>query len=171
MLTKTNYNDWSLLMKVKLQARQLCDAVEFGDAEFHEDRLTLDALLASIPSQMVASLADKSAAKDAWDSIVATRVDLNRARKATMQKLRQEWDRLAFRPGEDIDDFALRLSSLVHELARHGDGDIDEQKAVEKYLRVVLKKFTQIALSMETPGPLNLVHRGGDEAAQVGGRS
>jgi hypothetical protein len=34
-------------------------------------------------------------------------------------------------------------------LARHGDGNIDEQKAVEKYLRVVPKKYTQIALSME----------------------
>jgi hypothetical protein len=37
MLTKRNYNDWSLLMKVKLQARQLWNVVEFGDVEFHED--------------------------------------------------------------------------------------------------------------------------------------
>jgi hypothetical protein len=114
-------------MKVKLQA-QLWDAIEFGDAEFHEGWLALDTLLASVPSEMVASLADKPTAKDAWDFIAATRVDL------------------MFRPGEDIDDFALRLSGLV----QHGDGDIDEQKAVEKYLRIVPKKYTQIALSMET---------------------
>jgi len=30
-LTKTNYNEWSLLMKVKLQARHLWDVVEHGD--------------------------------------------------------------------------------------------------------------------------------------------
>jgi phenylalanine-4-hydroxylase len=84
MLTKTNYNDWSLLMKMKLQARQLWNAVEFGDFEFHEDRLVLDALLASVPSEMVASLADKPTAKDAWDSITATHVSLDRAQKATM---------------------------------------------------------------------------------------
>jgi hypothetical protein len=113
MLTKLNYNGWSLLMKVKLQARQLWDAVEFGDVEFHEDRLALDALLASVLSEMVASLADKATTKDAWDSIAATRVSLDRAWKATIQKLRQEWDRLAFRPGEDIDDFALHLFGLV----------------------------------------------------------
>jgi hypothetical protein len=113
MLTKLNYNGWSLLMKVKLQARQLWDAVEFGDVEFHEDRLALDALLASVLSEMVASLADKATTKDVWDSIAATRVSLDRAWKATIQKLRQEWDRLAFRPGEDIDDFALRLFGLV----------------------------------------------------------
>jgi hypothetical protein len=67
-----------------------------------------------------------------------------------MQKLRQEWDRLTFWPGEDIDDFALRLSGLVQQLARHGDDNIDEQKAVEKYLHFVPKKYTQITLSMET---------------------
>jgi hypothetical protein len=99
---------------------------------------------------MVASLADKPTAKDAWDSITATRVGLDRAQKAMVQKLRQEWDRLTFQLGEDIDDFALCLSGLVQQLARHGDGGIDEQKAVEKYLRVVPKKYTQIALSMET---------------------
>jgi hypothetical protein len=73
----------------------------------------LDSLLASVPSEMVASLADKPTTKDAWDSIATMRVGLNRARKVTVQKLRQEWDRLVFRPGEDVDDFALRLSGLV----------------------------------------------------------
>jgi hypothetical protein len=62
---------------------------------------------------MVASLADKPTTKDAWDSIAAMRVGLNHARKVTVQKLRQEWDHLAFWPGEDVDDFALRLSGLV----------------------------------------------------------
>jgi hypothetical protein len=38
----------------------------------------------------------------------------------------------------------------VQQLARHDDGDIDEQKAVEKYLCVVPKKYSHIALSMET---------------------
>jgi hypothetical protein len=78
MLSKMNYNDWSLLMKVKLQARQLWDAVEFSDAEFHKDQLALDALLASIPPKMVSSLADKLTAMDAWDSITASRVSIDR---------------------------------------------------------------------------------------------
>jgi hypothetical protein len=39
---------------------------------------------------------------------------------------------------------------LVQQLAWYDDGDIDEQKAVEKYLRVIPKKYTRIALSMET---------------------
>jgi hypothetical protein len=59
--------------------RQLWDVVEFGDAEFHEDRLALDALLASVPPEMASSLADKPTAKDAWDSIiVASRIGNDR---------------------------------------------------------------------------------------------
>jgi hypothetical protein len=104
------------------------------------------ALLASVPSKMVASLADKPTAKDAWDSIAATCVSLNRARKATLQKMRQEWDRVVFWPREDINDFAFRLSGLVQQLAWHKDGNIDEQKVMEKYLCVVLKKYTQITI-------------------------
>jgi hypothetical protein len=34
-----------------------------------------------------------------------------------MQKLRQEWDRLVFRPGEDVDDYAIHFSGLVQQLA------------------------------------------------------
>jgi hypothetical protein len=88
MHTKTNYNDWSLLMKVRLRARQLWDAVEFSDVEFHEGWLALDTLLASVPPEMVSSLADKPTAKDAWDSIAASHIDIDRVRKATVQKLR-----------------------------------------------------------------------------------
>jgi hypothetical protein len=35
-LTKTNYNEWSLRMKLKLQARELWDVVEFGDDDYRD---------------------------------------------------------------------------------------------------------------------------------------
>jgi hypothetical protein len=37
-LTRTNYEDWSLLMRVKLEAKGLWDAVEPGHADRQEDR-------------------------------------------------------------------------------------------------------------------------------------
>ena len=33
-LTRTNYTEWSLLMKVKLQARGIWDAIELGADDF-----------------------------------------------------------------------------------------------------------------------------------------
>jgi len=38
LLTKTKYADWSSIMKVKLQARQMWEAVKNNDVDDHEDR-------------------------------------------------------------------------------------------------------------------------------------
>jgi hypothetical protein len=38
-LTKSNYNDWALLMKVKLKARE---AIDFDDGDKQEDMMVLD---------------------------------------------------------------------------------------------------------------------------------
>jgi len=150
VLTKTNYANWSLVMKVKLQARQMWDAVEYGGVDDHEDLRALEALLAAVPPEMVSVLAKKPTAKLAWEAIAQMRVGSDRARWSTLQKLRQEWDCLAFRPGEDIDDFSLRIASLMQKLEMFGDDDINEERAVEKLLRIVPDKYTQVALAVET---------------------
>jgi len=85
MLTKTNYHEWSLLMKVKMQARQLWDAIEYGDLPYHDDRRALEAIIAGVPPEMGAPLTDKESAKAEWDSIDAARVGIDRVRRATLQ--------------------------------------------------------------------------------------
>jgi hypothetical protein len=59
--------------------------------------------------------------------------------------LLEEWNCLAFWPGEDVDEFALRLSSLITMC----DNDDIKEKVVDKFLRVVPKKYAQVALVME----------------------
>lgn len=150
MLTKTNYAEWSMVMKVKMQARYMWDAVRYGDAVYADDRRALEAILASVLLEMQSSIADKRTAKDAWDSIAAVRIGSEHARRATLQKLRKEWENLAFKPGEDVDDFALRLTTMMQQLARYGDDSIDEERAIEKFLRVVPEKYLQVAITIET---------------------
>jgi hypothetical protein len=43
-LTKMNYPDWALLMKVKLRVRSLWSAVDKGGGDLHEDMMALDVL-------------------------------------------------------------------------------------------------------------------------------
>jgi hypothetical protein len=86
VLTKTNYNEWGLVMKVKLQARQMLDAISYNDVNFDED----------------------------------------------------------------VADFKLHLSILVQQMVRYNDNDIDKEKAIEKFLHTIPKKYTQIVLAMET---------------------
>jgi hypothetical protein len=81
----------------------------------------LDALIAE--SEMQFSLSKKRTAKEAWDAIAAARIGSDRARKTTLQALHKERENLAFKPGEDVDDFALHRNTLQQKMVQFSDGD------------------------------------------------
>jgi hypothetical protein len=81
---KTNYNEWSLLMKIKLEAWSLWAAMDKSDAEFQVDRMAFDAICSAVPTDMITTLAVKPMAKEAWDCIKTIRIGDDRVRKATM---------------------------------------------------------------------------------------
>jgi hypothetical protein len=49
LLTKMNYTEWALIIKIKLQARNLWEAIEPGDVTLQEDRMALDAITSAVP--------------------------------------------------------------------------------------------------------------------------
>jgi hypothetical protein len=110
----------------------------------------LDALIAAVPPEMQFSLTSKRTAKEAWDAIAVARIGNDRARKSTLQALCKEWENLAFKPGEDVDDFALRLNTLLQKLVQFGDDTYDEERAIEKLFRCVPEKYKQMARSIES---------------------
>jgi hypothetical protein len=129
--------------------RGLRDAAQDDDVDYHENRWALEVLCAVVPMEMASNLVDKTFAKAAWDAIASSRIGSYRARKSTLQKLSPEWDRLAFKPGENVENFALHLSSLMQQMVQYGGDDIDKEKAIDKFLRVVPRKYTQVAISIE----------------------
>jgi hypothetical protein len=96
------------------------------------------------------SLSKKRTAKEAWDVIAAARIGRDRAHKTTLQALRKEWENLSFKPGEDVDDFTLRLNTLQQKMVQFGDDTYGEERAVEKLFRCIPKKYKQIARSIES---------------------
>jgi hypothetical protein len=96
------------------------------------------------------SLSKKRTAKEAWDAIVAARIGSDRARKTTLQALRKEWENLAFKPGEDVDDFALRLNTLQQKMVQFGDDTYGKERAVKKLIWCIPEKYKQIARSIES---------------------
>jgi hypothetical protein len=67
-----------------------------------------------------------------------------------LQALRKEWENLAFKPGEDVDEFALRLNTLQQKMVQFGDDTYDEERAVEKLFQCIPEKYKQIARSIES---------------------
>ena len=57
------YSEWSQLMKIKLQACRLWEAIDLGDVEPHDDCVALDALTNAVPADMVSSILGKASAR------------------------------------------------------------------------------------------------------------
>jgi hypothetical protein len=62
LLTKTNYNQWALLMRIKLEVCGLWAAFDSGGTEFQVDRMALDAICSEVPAEMITSLVTKDSA-------------------------------------------------------------------------------------------------------------
>ncbi|WVZ61907.1 hypothetical protein U9M48_011715 [Paspalum notatum var. saurae] len=142
-LTKTNYSDWAALMKVKLKARALWAAVDPGGVE------PLDVLASAVPAEMVATVANKETARAAWDAIKTMRVGDERVRKSTAQHLRRQFDLATSREDENVEDYSMRLSGMVAQLATLGVA-LDQPTVVSKFLRSVPARFKQIVVAIQT---------------------
>ncbi|XP_073362463.1 uncharacterized protein [Aegilops tauschii subsp. strangulata] len=132
MLTRTNYAEWALLMKVYLQAHGWWGAVSHGDVSYHHERNAMITILRGLPSDVLLAVGEKETAKEAWDAITLQRLGATRVREANAQKLRRDFEGITFRDGETIDDFSLRLSGIVTGLHALGD------------------TFAQVAIAIET---------------------
>ena len=78
-LTRTNYGEWAVTMKVKLRARRLWNAIDKGTDNEEDDMSALEAILAAVPAEYREPLGAKSSAKEAWEAITAMRVGFDRA--------------------------------------------------------------------------------------------
>ena len=82
-LTRTNYREWAVTMKVKLRARRLWNAIDKGTDNEEDDMSALEAILAAVAAEYREPLGVKSSAKEAWEAITAMHVGSNHAKKAT----------------------------------------------------------------------------------------
>jgi hypothetical protein len=126
------------------------EAVQYGDVDYYEDRRALDALITAVPSEMQFSLSKKRTAKEAWDAVTVARIGSDRAHKTTLQALCKEWENLAFKPGEDVDDFTLRLNTLQQKMVQFGDDTYSKERAIEKLFWCIPEKYKHIASSIES---------------------
>jgi hypothetical protein len=154
LLTKTNYTKWALIMKIKLQARNLWEAIEPGDVTLQEDRMALDAITSAVPQEMLALLAVKATATEAWEVVRSLRIDSEAVWNVRVQRLRTEFESICFKEGETVNDFTMRLGSLVTKLGTLGEV-IKDQQVVQKLLRIVPKHLSQMTTAIEVTQDLS----------------
>jgi hypothetical protein len=94
---------------------------------------------------MLASLAVKKTAAEAWEAVRSLWIGSEAVRNARTQRLRSEFESIRFKEGEVINDFTMCLGSLVIALGTLGE-EIKEQQVVQKLLRVIPKHLSQVAI-------------------------
>ena len=94
-------------------------------------------------------LGSKKSVKEAWEAVKTMRVGADRVKEANAQRLLKDFENIAFKEGETVDDFAMRINALSADLRTLGES-LDETKVVKKMLRVLPNKYAQIAISIET---------------------
>ncbi|CAN6180864.1 unnamed protein product [Urochloa humidicola] len=151
MLTKTNYTQWSLLMKLKMKARHLWEAIKPGGVVPHEDCMALEAIASAVPTEMVASLVTKATALEVWNAVKERRVGSDQVQRTEAQRLLREFENMRFTSGEGVDDYTLRLQNIVAETVGE---TIPPRRVVEKLLRTVPKSLRQVAVAIQVSADL-----------------
>jgi hypothetical protein len=135
-------------VRLKLQARDLWDVIEYGHGNYHEDWSALNDICYTVPAEMIPTLTVKETTTEAWDAIKTLRIGDKRRRTMTAQTLRTEYENIKLRDGELIEDFALRFSGILQRNGDLGDAEPDE-KAVKKYPCVIRARYKHLIIVME----------------------
>jgi hypothetical protein len=121
-------------MQVNLKGMEVWDAINPGGG---------------VPPEMWLLLAKNKTTKETWESVRSMRVVLDRVKVANAQRLMMEFENITFKEVELIDEFGMRIESQAEKLCAVGE-TITDARVAKKILRVLLKKFSQIVVSIET---------------------
>jgi hypothetical protein len=127
-------------MQVNLEGMEVWDAINPGGGLRKNNRVALEALLRGVPPEMWLLLAKNKTAKETWESVRSMRVVLDRVKVANAQRLMMEIENITFKEVELIDEFGMRIESLVDNLHAVCE-TITDARVAKKILRVLLKKF------------------------------
>lgn len=72
----------------------------------------------------------------------------DRVKEVNAQRLLKEFENIAFKEGESIDDFGMRITNLVANLKMMGE-TVEDARVVKKFLRVVPARLMPVVVSIK----------------------
>ncbi|XP_050875781.1 uncharacterized protein LOC127079444 [Lathyrus oleraceus] len=157
MLTKNNYDNWSIKMNALLGAQDVWDIIEKGFNEQDEvslsqgvketlrestkrDKKALFLIYQSVDEYTFEKISNATTTKEAWDKHQTCNKGVEQVKKICLQTLRGDFEGLFMEESESISDYFSRVLVEVNQLKRNGE-DVDEVKVMEKILRALNPSF------------------------------
>ncbi|XP_073353398.1 uncharacterized protein [Aegilops tauschii subsp. strangulata] len=106
------------------------------------------AIAQSVPDSVLMTLAEFETATETWNALKEMRIGEDRVTKARAQVLKRQFHKLQMEETESVNDYAMRLTTLVGEIRALG-AKLEEAKIVEKFFSLVTDKFTYIIGTLE----------------------
>ncbi|XP_020258740.1 uncharacterized protein LOC109835162 [Asparagus officinalis] len=129
-LIKTNYDNWSIQVKVLLGSQDLWELVENVYTE------------------------PESPAAEA--TLTVTQKSAERAKKVRLQALRVEFENLKMKATESISDYFSRVQTRTNQMKRNGEA-INDVRIMKKILRTLDSKFKYIIPAIQKSKDLSEV--------------
>jgi hypothetical protein len=149
MLDRGNYAEWAMILQCNLEALEIWHAIEPGTGvKRAQDRQAMAALLRSVPRDMWQMLGRKKTVKEAWEAVEKLRLGADQVKEVKAQRLLREFENVAFKDGETIDEFGMRISNLAAELRTMGE-TVEDVRIIKKFLHVVPSRFSPVVVSIE----------------------
>jgi hypothetical protein len=106
--------------------------------------------------EIQASLAIKAMAHDAWEDIRQVRLGADRVKEVNIERLRREFNDIAFKAGETIKDFGQQITNLTSQLRILGD-KVSNKEVIKNPLHIIPGNLEQVAICMETMLDLDML--------------
>lgn len=157
MLNDTNYGLWAVNMRIILRSLGVWTAVE-GEAliDNEKDQGALAVISQVVLNVIMMAIVEKQTMKEVWEAIREIRVGEDRVKKARVQVLKRQFDRLIMKDSDTVGNFSQILTSLVGEICSLGT-QIKDSVVVDKLFSVVPDRFIQIVGTIEQWGDVSTI--------------
>lgn len=105
-------------------------------------------LFQAIDREVFEQILDRKTSKIVWESLKRKFGGNERVKRSLLQTLRRDFEVLAMKADESIDDYFKRVMLVSNKMRSNGES-MPDSKIVEKVLRTLTDKFTYVVVSIE----------------------
>ena len=138
---------WEIVEPPEAEAGNTLTAAQMS-TQTTKDKKIQTHLFQCVSDELLMQVVKKKTGREVWEALKARFVGAERVRYARLQNLKSEFDALAMKDTESIDEFARKLTAMSVKYSNLG-GTLEDSVMVKKLLDTVPERFIQCVAGIE----------------------